>query len=121
VPATRVQSKGHRGRRMTAVADPIYSRLGHDEDLADLIELFVQEIPDRLAVLRRLVDASDCGELARFAHQLKGAGGSYGFPELTTAAAALEQAAKGQASSSELVAAWNNLADIAVRLRPGNG
>ena len=104
---------------MTTVAELIYSRLGLDDDLTDLIELFVQEVPSRLAVLRRLIDSLDHSELARFAHQLKGAGGSYGFPELTTAAAQLEKAAKDRAPAHELVAAWDILADIAGRLRAG--
>lgn len=105
----------------TAVEELIYSSLGADDDLAELIELFVSEIPDRLAILKRLAEGSQYDELARNAHQLKGAGGSYGFQELTMQAAALETAAKGRLALGELKTAWKGVADVAGRLRAGSG
>jgi HPt (histidine-containing phosphotransfer) domain-containing protein len=107
--------------QQTVIEELIYSQLGTDEDLAELIELFVSEIPERLAILRRLAEKGQHDELARYAHQLKGAGGSYGFPELTAAAASLERAAKGRLAVGELTVAWNQLADVAGRLRAGSG
>ena len=95
----------------------IYSQLGADEDLAELIDLFVSEIPDRLAILQRLAENGQYDALARYAHQLKGAGGSYGFPQLTAVAASLERAAKARLTVADLTAAWTQLADVAGRLR----
>lgn len=108
-------------QQQPVIEELIYSRLGADEDLAELIELFVSEIPERLAILRRLAEKGQYDELARYAHQLKGAGGSYGFPQLTAAAAALERTAKARLDIEELTVAWSQLADIAGRLRAGTG
>lgn len=111
---------------MTAVTECFYSALSNDADLAELIELFVQELPERLANLERCLDQGNWPELARFSHQLKGAGGSYGFPQLTPVAAQLEQLAKQAvadnsqyAAIDKLQTALNDLTAVAVRLRAG--
>lgn len=102
---------------MAAVATGYYSTYCHDPDMTELLELFVQEIPDRLAVLEQHLEQGNWSELARFAHQLKGAGGSYGFPQLTPFAARLEQLAKQSAPVEQLEAALGELVAVAEQLR----
>lgn len=104
---------------MAAVSEGYYSSLCDDADMVELVELFVQEVPDRLAQLEQCLDQGNWSELARFAHQLKGAGGSYGFPQLTPAAARLEQLAKHAAPVEQLQAALSELVAVATFLRPG--
>lgn len=78
---------------MTAnAAQPLYSTLATDPDLGEIVQLFVEEMPNRTANLRQRLEAADWGELRRAAHQLKGAAGSYGFEPITPAAARLEEA-----------------------------
>lgn len=104
---------------MAAVIEGFYSSLCEDTDMAELVEMFVQEVPDRLAQLEQCLDQANWSELARFAHQLKGAGGSYGFPQLTPAAARLEQLAKQTAPVEQLQAAISELVAVAACLRTG--
>jgi len=75
----------------TANASDIYSTFGDDPDLGDLVEMFVSEIPDRIATLLEAFETGDTESLRRTAHQLKGAAGSYGFDQLTPYSAALER------------------------------
>lgn len=70
---------------------PLLSSLRGDPDMRELIELFVDEIPERVRLVRDFWDRRELGELKRLAHQLKGACGGYGFPQVGAAAGALEQ------------------------------
>jgi signal transduction histidine kinase/CheY-like chemotaxis protein len=69
------------------------STLGDDDpDLQEIVRQFVRDLPDRSSTMLRAAQTSDTETLKRLAHQLKGAGGSYGFPAITEAAAAVENA-----------------------------
>jgi signal transduction histidine kinase/CheY-like chemotaxis protein len=69
------------------------STLGDDDpDLQEIVRQFVRDLPDRSSSMLRAAQTSDTETLKRLAHQLKGAGGSYGFPAITEAAAAVENA-----------------------------
>lgn len=74
--------------------EPVYSLFTRDPDMLELVELFVRDLPDRIDALCRAAAADDYQELAQLAHQLKGAGGGYGFPSITEAGARVEAAAK---------------------------
>jgi len=73
---------------------PVCSQYADDPDMAELVQQFVGRMPDRLGELRQALDSGSFERLRVLAHQLKGAGGSYGFSELTDVARRLEQAAK---------------------------
>ena len=100
-----------------AIAAPIYSTLATDRALADLVELFVDELPDRVSRLQQLFDANDRCELERAAHQLKGSAGSYGFDPLTPAAARLEHAASEDRACEEVATALQELVALCQRVR----
>jgi HPt (histidine-containing phosphotransfer) domain-containing protein len=72
----------------------LYSQYGDDPDLAELVELFVEEMPGRIQGLVDCGQRSDWSDLSRIAHQLKGAAGSYGFTQITPIAQQLERAAR---------------------------
>lgn len=79
----------------TAVENqPVYSSFSDDPDFAELIEFFVDAIPERTELLRQSHQEQDADQMKTIAHQLKGAGGGYGFEELSVHAARLEQACK---------------------------
>ena len=61
----------------------VCSRLAADPDLGELVDLFVQGMPDRIKALDAQAKSRDWNQLAETAHQIKGAAGSYGFDEIT--------------------------------------
>ncbi len=76
--------------------DPIRSKLAEDHDMADIINQFVTKLPDKLSAMREAIANNHHQELQRLAHQLKGSGGGYGYPQLTDPAKCLEEAAKAE-------------------------
>jgi HPt (histidine-containing phosphotransfer) domain-containing protein len=97
----------------------VYSSIGDDPDMGDLVEMFVDELPNRVATLRQHGAAEDWEALERTAHQLKGAAGSYGFDQVTPIAAALEQSCEEFRSQREISAQLEQLIDLCNRLRAG--
>jgi HPt (histidine-containing phosphotransfer) domain-containing protein len=76
--------------------EPIRSVFADDPDFRDLLVEFAAAMPERRD---GLIGAHRSGEydlLRTRAHQLKGAGGGFGFPQLTELAAALEKACIAQ-------------------------
>lgn len=104
---------------MICATEPIYSTLTDDEELLELVELFVSELPERTGRLEELLSRGDLGEVGRLAHQLKGAAGSYGFDEVTPYAARLEHAARSGESKEAIELALAELVEICGRLRAG--
>jgi len=96
---------------------PCYSSLAGDPDMMELLALFVSELPQRLVEIRQAAQGQNWQEVRRLAHQLRGAGGSYGFPLLTTAAGQVENIARQQISISELRIALDQLTAVSERLR----
>lgn len=94
---------------------PIYSTLGRDPDLVDIVDMFVAELPERIAAILQYLEHHDWEALRRAAHQLKGAGGSYGFEPITTTAARVEQLARQVAPEEEIREAVEELAQICYR------
>ena len=92
-----------------AAVPPIYSTLADDPDLAELANLFAQEMPGRIENLRQQFETANWEQLGRAAHQLKGAAGSYGFEPLTPASARLEMAVRNQAPEQEIERALEDL------------
>src|SRR5262249_9539441 len=62
----------------------------NDPEMAQLVQLFVSELPGRIDALAAAWAERRTTDLTRLAHQLKGAGGGYGFPAIGHAAGALE-------------------------------
>ena len=98
-------------------ADVFVSPLAGDPELRELIEQFVAELPERLARMRSAACADNLPEVGRLAHQLKGAGGSYGFPQISAAARELERAARELQSATDAWRALDGLAAICGQAR----
>lgn len=81
---------------------PLISSLSSDPDMIDLVEEFIAALPDRLNAIEQALATEDMATVARLAHQLKGAGGGYGFMPIGEAAASLEQAAKTAETVAQL-------------------
>ena len=65
-----------------------------NEDDIELIEMFLEELPNRIDTLRSVAEAGDFSQLNRLAHQLKGAAPGFGFDPIGTTAAVLEERLK---------------------------
>lgn len=73
---------------------PVRSEFADDEDFRELLQLFAESVPEKQGTLRALHQKGAVEEIRVCAHQIKGAGGGYGFPGLSSAAADLEHACK---------------------------
>lgn len=81
----------------------IYSVLAEDPDLIELVEMFVDEIPDKIAVFEAACKTKDWDKLRIVSHQMKGAAGSYGFRPLSEEAAILEKCLKDAVTDENLI------------------
>lgn len=98
----------------------LYSSLGTDPDLADLVDLFVQEMPERISNLLETLESGDWNALRRAAHQLKGAAGSYGFGQITPGAARVEEAVRQAEPEEAIRDTVAGLVDLCNRARAGS-
>jgi HPt (histidine-containing phosphotransfer) domain-containing protein len=70
----------------------LLARVGGDRTLmADIVRLFLEDHPSRLATIRAAIDANDANTLRVAAHGLKGAAGNLGAMAVYEATSALEQ------------------------------
>jgi histidine phosphotransfer protein HptB len=97
----------------------VYSRLGGDPDLAEIVDLFAREMPERAAALLRHYDDGNWAELRHAAHQLKGAAGSYGFEPLSPCAGRLEAAVRDGEPEERIHQSVIDLVDLCGRVRSG--
>ena len=96
--------------------EPIESELLRDDpSFADIVIPFVQGLAERLRVMEESINAQDLDALRVAAHQLKGAGGGYGFPSLSDHAAELEQQAR-QAKIDDCTQAVEDLKQLIARI-----
>ncbi len=98
---------------------PLYSSLGGDPDLGELVVMFVDEMPDRISVIQQALSDNDNESLQRAAHQLKGAAGSYGFNQLTPVAATLEYSVRDGEAEDQVLKAVEDLVGLCQRVRAG--
>jgi HPt (histidine-containing phosphotransfer) domain-containing protein len=72
--------------------------LADDPDMFDLVEDFVNGLGDRIEEMRSAFESLDWDSLSKIAHQMKGAGGSYGYSDVSSLAAAMEASFKAHSS-----------------------
>ena len=82
----------------------LLSELVDDPDMQELIVRFVDGLAAQVERLESALRDDDRETVRRVAHQLKGAAGGYGFPTITTTAAALEKQAREGEPLAERVA-----------------
>jgi HPt (histidine-containing phosphotransfer) domain-containing protein len=79
---------------MAAPGEPqtlVSQLLLEDADLRDIVEEFVAELDGRITEIKAAFNQLDWETLQTLAHRLKGAGGSYGYPDISQLAATMEQ------------------------------
>jgi CheY-like chemotaxis protein/HPt (histidine-containing phosphotransfer) domain-containing protein len=73
---------------------PIVSEYAGDPVIAEILGPFIENLPTQVEAMQIARVNGRCDEVQRLAHQLKGAGGGYGFPMLSAASQILEDAAR---------------------------
>jgi histidine phosphotransfer protein HptB len=102
-----------------AGADCIHSSLASDPELGEIVEMFVEEMPGRVASLLDHFKRKDWDGLRQSAHQLKGAAGSYGFTAISPCAGKLESVIRDGEPEHQIYAAVTELVDLCGRVRSG--
>ncbi len=119
-PGMEEAELSHARRRTLDAHIVLYSDLENDEDLAPLIDQFLDALADRIAAVQQSHAAGHLLTVATVCHQLKGAAGGYGYPTISDAALRVEQAARHASNVEELNAALSTLVarcDSALRAR----
>ncbi|MFW7381507.1 MAG: Hpt domain-containing protein [Oligoflexus sp.] len=87
---------------MKVHVSPFSTTPEYDSIIASVTQLFLQSLPSRLADFHQALQHSDWSRLAYLAHQMAGAAGSFGFPELGKLAAKIESLLKTQPKPENL-------------------
>ncbi|MEM7227484.1 MAG: Hpt domain-containing protein [Planctomycetota bacterium] len=91
----------------------LISEFASDPDMMELVNYFLDELPDRVQRLQNAYEASDVTQLKTLAHQLKGSAGGYGFPTITESAAELERTVLGdEAANASLAEKLEDLLEL---------
>ncbi|MCC7407660.1 MAG: Hpt domain-containing protein [Phycisphaeraceae bacterium] len=99
---------------------PLWSTLAGDRDMAELIEYFVSELPQRVAALADAAQQADLKALASHVHQIKGAAGGYGFEPITDLARKVEKLAREETDLTAVRQAVDELITLCSRARAGS-
>ncbi len=78
--------------------EPLLSIYANDSAVADILPLFVSNVPKYLGNLEAHIGSSDWAMAARVCHDLKGTAGGYGYPDIGGVAKRLETEVKGARS-----------------------
>jgi signal transduction histidine kinase/CheY-like chemotaxis protein/HPt (histidine-containing phosphotransfer) domain-containing protein len=81
-----------------AAAEKIHSEFAEDQDMREILGEFIAQLPVQVARMNDMLEQGNMADLRRAVHQLKGAGGGYGFPVITDQAATAEKLIKASAS-----------------------
>lgn len=95
---------------------PIYSSYASDETMTELIEMFVDELPDRAAVVKQAADEAQWDSLRSISHQLKGAAPGYGFEAVGEAAGHVERLVMDHAQADQVLDAVESLLSLCDRV-----
>ena len=96
--------------------EPVRSTYASDEDMKDALNEFVAELPAKVEGLMALLREQNLDGLRRAVHQLKGAGGGYGFADITSLAAAAEQRIKASDPLDDIASTVHTLAEFIRRI-----
>ena len=104
-PAFRLPSAPPAGEHLRLAPGAASISDSPEAERGRLLALFANQLPPRLALLEQSLRDQDRQRLRQTAHQLAGAAGQFGFPQLAAAAEGLELSASKAASWDEL-AIW---------------
>jgi len=101
----------------SAAGPPIYSKMPDSNGkYRGLIVRFIAHLKKKLPEIEQAREQGKLEEVANFAHQVRGTGGSVGFDEFTAPATKLETLAKEGGSEAEIQQTMAELRGLAARL-----
>ena len=95
---------------------PLTSLMADDLEVKDLLADFVRILPGKVRELNEIAGIRDRVALQKFAHQINGAAGGYGFPQITRCAGELETLLQAHASWESIMHAVTSLANLIGRV-----
>ena len=112
VPETRTEAEPAQSIDLARALE----RMGGDQQLfADVVRVFLEDSPERLAAIKRAVDQRNADAIRRSAHALKGAASNLAANDVFEAANTLERlGAEARLDAAE--AAWRRLSAAAAEL-----
>jgi HPt (histidine-containing phosphotransfer) domain-containing protein len=84
--------------------------------MSDLVAEFVRDLPNQVNRIAELLRREHLEDLRRVVHQLKGAGGGYGFAPITAEAARTEQIIRTGQDLAEIQTAVTSLLELLRRV-----
>ncbi len=98
---------------------PLGNGFINDDTMADLLDAFAAELPDRATRIENALRDGDFRHLDHFSHQLKGAAAVYGFDRIAMAADRVHKLAGSSSDHEQLPAAVDKLVDLCRRAQQG--
>jgi HPt (histidine-containing phosphotransfer) domain-containing protein len=87
--------------------------------MTELVEVFVASMDERLRTIDAALTARDWATLRTIAHQLRGSGGGFGYPQVSAQAARLEDHLVEEAPPATIEADARRLAALCRAVRRG--
>jgi HPt (histidine-containing phosphotransfer) domain-containing protein len=87
--------------------EPLKSTYANDQAIADILPLFLNNMPKYVGDLDSHIEHRDWAGAARVCHDLKGTAGGYGYPDIVRATQRLESELK-QGQDFELIMTYLN-------------
>ena len=101
--------------------EPILSEFADDADMSELLKEFADGLSETCQNLRDGLEAGDIVAVRRIGHQLKGAGGGYGYPLVSEVGASLESAVDQNGAIDDAVRARaEELIEVCRRVQAGS-
>ncbi len=94
--------------------------LADDPIVGPLVMKFVKNMPARMASIHSAQLRSDWHEVANHAHQMSGAAGGYGFPEIGLVAARIEAEARSNPNPLNLARTIRTFDQLCDKVIQGN-
>jgi CheY-like chemotaxis protein len=118
-PTTQEAAPAEQAIDPQADASVLHSEFAGDADMAELVNVFLGELPERVYRIEQAMQTDDMGLLTSLSHQLKGAAGGYGYPSITQAARQLEESVKTQAELQEIHRCVDELSRLCAQAEKG--
>jgi CheY-like chemotaxis protein/HPt (histidine-containing phosphotransfer) domain-containing protein len=81
-------------------------------EILQFLPMFLAELPEHVRQIAVAIAEKDCAKLAEVVHRIKGAGGTFGFDEISNSAGRIEQSIEKTKSIEAVTAESQALADM---------
>ena len=98
----------------------VHSDKATDPLISTILADYIDGLPEHVLKINHLLTKSDLRGLRLIVHQLKGSGGSYGFPEITNRARSAEAAITGKEPIERIAAEVQSLVELIRRVEGYN-